>query len=71
MLCLKIACFTLLTGVLFYSLTFVSLFIFSRDTTVKVWDLETGEEKRSLGGHTETITSVLILSPEETAALGQ
>ncbi|KAK7093335.1 hypothetical protein V1264_007110 [Littorina saxatilis] len=41
----------------------------SRDTTVKVWDLEKREETGSLGGHTETVTSVLIISPEETAAL--
>ncbi|XP_076472406.1 uncharacterized protein LOC143301874 [Babylonia areolata] len=41
----------------------------SRDTTVKVWDLESGEETCSFGGHTETVTSVLILSAEESALL--
>ena len=55
----------------FISVYGVSFSVFSRDTTVKVWDLEKGEEMCSLGGHTETVTSVLILSPEETAALSE
>ncbi|ESO99514.1 hypothetical protein LOTGIDRAFT_231111 [Lottia gigantea] len=33
----------------------------SRDTTVKVWNIETGMFIRSLGGHTETITTVIIV----------
>ena len=55
----------------FILVTNVSFSVFSRDTTVKVWDLEKGEETCSFGGHTETVTSVLILSPEETAALSE
>ncbi|XP_070560370.1 uncharacterized protein [Ptychodera flava] len=37
----------------------------SRDTTVKVWDGETGLELCSLGGHTATVTVVRLLSNDE------
>ncbi|XP_078696146.1 uncharacterized protein LOC144924621 isoform X2 [Branchiostoma floridae x Branchiostoma belcheri] len=41
----------------------------SRDTTVKVWDMKKATEKRSLGGHTGTVTSVILLSPDESRRL--
>jgi len=37
---------------------------------VKVWDLETGAELRSLGGHKQTVTAVLLLGVETSAHLG-
>ncbi|CAG5136765.1 unnamed protein product, partial [Candidula unifasciata] len=33
----------------------------SRDTTLKCWEVSTGKELRSYGGHTETVTSLLVL----------
>ncbi|XP_033641814.1 mitochondrial division protein 1-like [Asterias rubens] len=41
----------------------------SRDTMVKYWDLNTGTELRSLGGHSGTVTSVILLSSDESAEL--
>jgi len=38
---------------------------------VKVWDLVTGTELRSLGGHKQTVTAVMLLSTETSALLGQ
>ena len=37
----------------------------SRDTTVKVWSLETGELQHSLRGHTGAVTGVRVLQTEE------
>ena len=37
---------------------------------VKVWDLETGTEKKSLGGHTESVTSLVLLTQENSEQLG-
>lgn len=37
------------------------IFFDSRDTTVKLWDLEEMREVRSLGGHTGAVTSVVLL----------
>ncbi|CAB3991914.1 F-box WD repeat-containing 7-like isoform X2 [Paramuricea clavata] len=36
----------------------------SRDTMLKVWDTDTGEEVRSMGGHTGGITSVLLVKKD-------
>ncbi|XP_048753077.2 uncharacterized protein LOC125664380 isoform X2 [Ostrea edulis] len=36
----------------------------SRDTTIKMWDLEGLREMRSFGGHTSSVNSVVLLSPE-------
>ncbi|KAK7478167.1 hypothetical protein BaRGS_00030614, partial [Batillaria attramentaria] len=41
----------------------------SRDTTVKVWDVQDGRELRNLGGHVEAVTCLTILPPSEVAAL--
>ncbi|XP_038074816.1 WD repeat-containing protein wdr-5.2-like [Patiria miniata] len=41
----------------------------SRDTMVKYWDLDKGTELRSLGGHSGTVTSVILLSTEESTQL--
>ena len=38
---------------------------------VKVWDADTGAEVRSLGGHTGTITSLMILPPQVCQRLGE
>jgi len=43
--------------------------LYSQDTTVKVWDLTTGTELRSLGGHRQTVTAVLLLSRDQSALL--
>ncbi len=43
----------------------------SRDTMVKYWDLNNGTELRSLGGHSGTVTSAILLSPDESAELGE
>ena len=43
----------------------------SQDTTVKVWDVITGSELHSLGGHRQTVTAVLLLSTELSTHLGQ
>lgn len=43
----------------------------SRDTTVKVWDVRSGEEKRNLGGHTNTVTSVQLLSAQQSQELSE
>ncbi|XP_064642282.1 F-box/WD repeat-containing protein 11-like isoform X2 [Lineus longissimus] len=37
-----------------------------RDTMVKVWDMDICAELKSFGGHTGTVTAVLLLSEEET-----
>lgn len=42
----------------------------SRDTTVKVWDLEKLEELRSLGSHTGSVTDVAILPVKQAGNLG-
>jgi WD40 repeat protein len=39
-------------------------YLFSRDTMLKVWDTNTGEEIRSMGGHTGGITSVLLVKKD-------
>lgn len=44
--------------------------VFSRDTTAKIWDLETLKELRSLGSHTGSVTDVVILSSKQVARLG-
>ncbi|XP_072175161.1 uncharacterized protein [Diadema setosum] len=41
----------------------------SRDTTVKAWDLSTGAEICNLGGHSGAVTSVYLLSREESKSL--
>ena len=38
--------------------------LFSRDTMLKVWDTNTGEEIRSMGGHTGGITSVVLVKKD-------
>jgi len=43
----------------------------SQDTTVKVWDVVTGAELRSLGGHRQTVTAVILLGAESSSHLGQ
>ncbi|XP_064611790.1 WD repeat-containing protein wdr-5.1-like [Liolophura sinensis] len=43
----------------------------SRDTTVKVWDVKSGQEKRNLGGHTNTVTSVQLLSTQHSQELSE
>ena len=37
---------------------------------VKVWDADTGAEVRSLGGHTGTVTSLMILPHQVCQKLG-
>lgn len=37
---------------------------------MKVWDLLTGTELRSLGGHKQTVTAVVFLSTEVSTPLG-
>lgn len=37
-------------------------FCCSRDTTLKCWDISTGKEIHSYGGHTGTVTSLLVLN---------
>ena len=44
--------------------------VVSRDTTVKIWDLITLRELQSLGGHTGSVTDVVILSCSDTGRLG-
>ncbi|XP_045162795.2 uncharacterized protein LOC123527419 isoform X3 [Mercenaria mercenaria] len=41
----------------------------SRDTTVKVWDIETLSELRSLGSHTGCVTDVIVLPGDVAAKL--
>ncbi|KAL3861933.1 hypothetical protein ACJMK2_007944 [Sinanodonta woodiana] len=41
----------------------------SRDTTVKVWDLSTLTEIQNLGGHTNSVTDVVILDKEQSATV--
>jgi len=43
----------------------------SQDTTVRVWDMTTGVELRSLGGHRQTVTAVILLTAEASARLGK
>ncbi|XP_060071308.1 uncharacterized protein LOC132551211 [Ylistrum balloti] len=38
----------------------------SRDTTLKLWDLDTLTELHSYGGHTGTVTSAIILNRDDT-----
>ena len=47
------------------------LSLYSRDTTVKVWDEATLAELRSLGGHTGSVTDVILLSPKQYGSLGK
>jgi serine/threonine protein kinase len=42
----------------------------SRDKTIKLWDLETGEEIRTLRGHNEGITQVVFSPLRETSPQG-
>ena len=44
--------------------------LFSQDTTVKVWDLTTCTELRSLGGHRQTVTAVVLLNTDMSTLLG-
>ncbi|KAK2144599.1 hypothetical protein LSH36_744g01047 [Paralvinella palmiformis] len=37
----------------------------SRDTTVKLWDILNGKEVRNMGGHTGSVTAVIILTTEQ------
>ncbi|XP_076321604.1 uncharacterized protein LOC143231020 [Tachypleus tridentatus] len=41
----------------------------SRDTTVRVWDATKGEELSNLRGHTSSVTGVLLLCQQSSAAL--
>ena len=43
----------------------------SRDTTVKVWDEASLTELRSLGGHTGSVTDVILLSAKQYGSLGK
>ena len=45
-------------------------YYFSRDTTVKLWDEATLEELKSLGGHTGSVTDVVLLGPKQYGNLG-
>ena len=42
----------------------------SRDTMLKLWDADTGREMRSMGGHTGTITSVLLVPNKDMLSSG-
>ena len=42
----------------------------SRDTMLKVWDTNTGEEIRSMGGHTGGITSVVLEKKDSQGIVG-
>ena len=44
--------------------------MFSRDTMLKVWDTNTGEEIRSMGGHTGGITSVVLVKKDSQGTVG-
>ncbi|XP_062581129.1 F-box/WD repeat-containing protein 7-like isoform X2 [Saccostrea cucullata] len=41
----------------------------SRDTTIKMWNLEEMREVRSFGGHTGSVNTVVLLSAESTAKI--
>ncbi|XP_041377384.1 F-box/WD repeat-containing protein 7-like [Gigantopelta aegis] len=43
----------------------------SRDTTVKVWNLEEGRELRSLGGHTGSVTCVTLMTVAASSAYAE
>jgi WD40 repeat protein len=46
------------------------IYDYSRDTTVKVWDIVTLTEVRSLGSHTGSVTDVLIIPGKLAVKLG-
>ena len=50
----------------FEEMSFLISFLlsFSRDTTIRIWNLSDFSEQRSLGGHTSAVTCVKIL-PEK------
>ena len=50
---------------------FVGAVCCSRDTTLKVWSVCEGTELHSLGGHTGSVTSVLILPLTESNRIGE
>ena len=41
----------------------------SRDTMVKVWSLANCIEVKSFGGHTGTVTSVILLTQEQSSSI--
>ena len=42
----------------------------SRDTTIKMWDVIEQREVRNFGGHTGSVTSVVLLSDADSKAVG-
>ena len=38
---------------------------------LKLWDADTGREMRSMGGHTGTITSVLLVPNKDMSSSGE
>ena len=48
-----------------------SFFSHSRDTMLKLWDADSGRELRSMGGHTGTVTSVVLLPNKEGETSGK
>ena len=53
-----------------YSNSFIPGFLCSRDTMLKLWDADTGREMRSMGGHTGTITSVILVPNKDMSSSG-
>ena len=47
------------------------MFDFSRDTTIKIWNIEEGRELRNLGGHTGSVTCVALMSVAAASAYGK
>ncbi|KAH3818048.1 hypothetical protein DPMN_119636 [Dreissena polymorpha] len=43
----------------------------SRDTTVKIWCMDSLRELKSLGGHTGSVTDVLVKPYKEVPNLGR
>ena len=49
----------------------ISTIFSSRDTTLKSWDLTTGKELQTFGGHTETVTCVISVDASCSCLIGQ
>ncbi|KAK3104936.1 hypothetical protein FSP39_013481 [Pinctada imbricata] len=43
----------------------------SRDTTIRTWDIVKRQEIRSYGGHTGTVTCVVLLSEDDSKSIGK
>ena len=59
----------LISKITIYSCNLGRCCCFSRDTMVKVWSLTDCTEVKSFGGHTGTVTSVLLLTCNQSASI--